>query len=340
MRIYIDESGSFIPGSSPTRICCQAALVVPERFAPELLAKFDRLRSSWTNEPELKGSAFSDDQTSKTLDLLKGHGVVVEIAAIDVAHHSVTTVKEFQCAQAEKFGAALTDEHDEIWHRFVAELDSAWMDLSPQLILQVEVLLALIEELVRVLPNFYAQRIPKELGRWDWIVDPKDVKPTRFEEVWRRTLGPILQTRSLERPMAQVRGFDYSAFDRFHMDVPEYMKSIVPADSPRPVNLGMLFTESASFADSRSETGLQLADVVASTFTKAMNGKLPTDVWRRLGPLLVQKPVGNPPATLIALGSGPRLKVEGHHHLVLAGLQSGSQPMFPRGIPVNPGRPI
>ncbi len=84
MRIYIDESGAFIPDLRP-RICCIAALAVPERFADELLGRYQRLTASWTIDREVKGSALSDQQTIEALNLLNGgYGTIAEICAIDI----------------------------------------------------------------------------------------------------------------------------------------------------------------------------------------------------------------------------------------------------------------
>jgi hypothetical protein len=35
MRIFIDESGNFTPGTGVSRTCCVAALIVPEKQAAE-----------------------------------------------------------------------------------------------------------------------------------------------------------------------------------------------------------------------------------------------------------------------------------------------------------------
>jgi hypothetical protein len=93
-------------------------------------------------------------------------------------------------------------------------------------------LIITIEEVIRVVPNYYAQRVPAELGWFDWIVDPKDVRPTRYEEVWQQIVSPILQRPSLEEPAARIREWDYSAFNRFDMKTPDYLLPYVRKDLP------------------------------------------------------------------------------------------------------------
>ena len=172
------------------------------------------------------------------------------------------------------------------------------------------------------------------------ILRPKDVKPTRYEQVWQRVVCPLLQTRSLDEPMARIIEFDYSAFDRFNMKMPDHLLPHLPKDRPGGregggVNLRLLLRESVSFPDSRDDPGLQLADIVACAFTKAMNGKLPPTVWRLLGPLMVERPHREPTARLVALGDGPRIRIGDYHtHVlrvlrnVLRVLRNGGKRMF------------
>jgi hypothetical protein len=47
----------------------------------------------------------------------------------------------------------------------------------------------------------------------------------------------------------------------------------------------MVVRESVTFPDSKDAPGLQLVDIVASAFTKAMNGKLPAPVLAAARPL-------------------------------------------------------
>ena len=109
------------------------------------------------------------------------------------------------------------------------------------------------------------------------------------------------------------------------MDIPSYllphMTTEIPDDG-KGLDLGKRFRESLAFPDSKGEPGLQLADIVASAFTKAMNGKLPPEVFRLLGPVIVQKEHGAPPVRVIALGDGPPLALGDYHNYVLGAIQS------------------
>ena len=91
-------------------------------------------------------------------------------------------------------------------------MQKEWLQLPPQLIVQIYVLILTVEEVIRMAPTYYAQRMPDELARFDWILDPKDVKPTPFENLWQKIVCPVLQAMSLEKPLWRIREFDYAAF--------------------------------------------------------------------------------------------------------------------------------
>jgi hypothetical protein len=334
MRIFIDESGNFAAGAGQSRTCCIGALVVPETEARNLLTAFVDLRTSWTSEPEIKSSALTDERTTAVLRLLAQYDVIAMVTAFDKLHHPPGQLKAFQDGQAKAFTNALTEKHNANAWRYAQELRDEWLKLSPQLMAQLHTLIVTIEDIIRWVPNYYAQHRPEEIGRWDWVIDPKDVRRTPYEKVWERIVCPILQTVSVEAPFMRITELDYSAFERFHRDIPDYVHPLVKNPPPgahndgRAINLNLLLRESVVFPDSRDEPGLQLADIVAGTFTKAMNGILDAKVWRLLGPLLLQRPNGAPAARLVALGDGPALSVEGYHNYVLKALTSRCKRMF------------
>ena len=333
MRIYVDESGSFIPDSSPSRVCCVAALAVPECFAPELLRRFTELRATWTSKPELKGSALSDDQAVVALRLLGEYDVVVEICALDVGHQSVEQTESFRQGQARSLLAGLTPKHNANARHFVNQLRKEWLALPHQLMIQMYVLVLLLEEVIKVVPNYYAQRLPLELGHFDWVLDPKDVTLTPFEELWKKIVFPLLQAISLDDPWMSIIGgpFDYSSFSRFNMPIPKYIQPHVrnrERNDGTGLDLGKLFRESLAFPDSQTEPGLQLADIAASTFTKAMNSKLPPEVFRLFGRVMVEKAHRQPTVRLVALGDGPRIKTGEYHTYVLNAIRHRAKRVF------------
>lgn len=332
MRIYIDESGNFAPSDhGGSRVCCEAALVVSDSCASQLLSDYVNLRATWTADPEVKGSRLSDEQVTAALTLLSGYDVLAQIVALDVGRLSPAQMKGFQERTGDSITAGLTPQHYDNARRWAHALRSDWLALSQQLAAQMYTLVLTVEEVIHDAPTYYAQRIPSELARFEWIIDPKDVKPTSFEVLWQKVVCPFLQTLSLKRSSPRVEGFDYSALDRFNMAIPDYLQPHV-SDRSRgegtALNLVLMMQELVSFPDSKQEPGLQLADIVASAFTKAMNGKLPPTAWRLLGPLMVQKADAAPTARLVAFGDGPDIVVGSYHSYVLKALRSRSKRML------------
>ena len=333
MRTYIDESGNFKPEAAASRVCCEAALAIPEAFAQELLDRFVKLRQTWTDAPEVKGSSLNDDQTAAVLKLLGEYDVLATIVAFDVGMHTAAQIDKFQQGQAQGIVAGITPEANENVRQWATQLRDAWLAQPHQLMAQMYVLVLTLGEVIKHVPNYYAQRLPRELGRFDWVLDPKDIQPTPFEECWSKIVFPLLQVMSIDDPWMRIDGgpFDYSAFQCFDRDIPEYLlphlKGPLPADG-KSVDLGKLIREHLSFPDSKNEPGLQLADIVGSAFTKSMNGKLPPEVFRLFGSIMTQPPHGDPPVRMIALGEGPKTPLSDYHTYVLGAIKRRAKPYF------------
>lgn len=334
MRIYIDESGAFIPTPGRDRVCCVAALGVPEATGPRLLAEFVALRESWTSEPEIKGSSLTDEQTTAALRLFGSYDVVARITALNGRDHTDGALRAFQAEQVDRFNASLTPDHNQNARQWVQSLIDEWSQLPPQLVAQLYTLVLTIEEVIRDVPTYYAQRAPEELGRFDWFVDPKDVTPTRYDQLWQRMVCPLLQSMSMSDPWGRVAGLDYSHFDRYDMVMLDYLLPHLPAgarhDRATGIDLRKLLFESASFPSSKDEAGLQIVDIVASAFTKAMNGRLPETLWPLLAGVMLQRQHNEPPVRMVAFGQGDgsRIPAEAHHTHVLRLFTQYCKPML------------
>ena len=348
MKIYIDESGGFIVPEQPaSRVSCVVALVIPDSDVGALFADFALIRSAWLRDKkieskEVKGSALTDEQVETVLWCLGRYDVVAEIAMIDAGSHSPEEIRRLRQVQADKIVKYLTPQHHPELRAEMERLRDEWLQLSEQLIVQMYVMLAAIDSVIRYVTLYYAQRRPKELGRFDWIIDPKDIGRTRYERVWEMVICPFLQDLSLRQPMIVLKGADYSAFDRFNSkltEMPEELKDRAKIDSTSgrflATDVGKVMRESVAFPDSKSEIGLQLADVVANTLARAMNQKLPKNVWRHLGSLTIQKEKGHHSIHPILLTAdevepGTIRHDRNYHGSVLEVLDSLCKPMLVR----------
>jgi len=137
---------------------------------------------------------------------------------------------------------------------------------------------------------YFVLRSPKELGAFRWVVDAKDIGETKYERLWRQLVLPLMQSRSVAEPLSTLEGSDYSAFDRFCItksDLPEHLKSY--SKGYGGVNMKLLLEEDFTLGDSKSDPALRLVDVLASAFTRALNGQLRLEGCERLGTLMIAR---------------------------------------------------
>jgi hypothetical protein len=176
-----------------------------------------------------------------------------------------------------------------------------------QLFVQLYLTIELVDRVIQTATLYYSQRIPKELGQFNWVVDRKDRELTAMERLWTTLIVPIGQTRALTEPFITVKEGDYAHFDRFRLAIEgsDRAKEVqwleenaaFPKGHGQPrriVDMKKVLQESFRFADSENDLGLQLADIVASACRRAFNGNLQQIGWEKLGRLLVKKD-GKPP---------------------------------------------
>jgi len=113
----------------------------------------------------------------------------------------------------------------------------------------------------------------------------------------------------------------------------QYLRSIKGRPDTKPmegVDLKKLF-EDLQFTNSVDSVGLQLADIVASTFHRACKGTLKKEGWKWLGPLFVNRreavvniliPSNDP------VGLEKRMEKNDHLLEVLNTLKSGARSMI------------
>jgi hypothetical protein len=154
-----------------------------------------------------------------------------------------------------------------------------------------------------------AQTDPASLGSFSWRIDAKDRKLTEYERTWSELVLPMVQTLSLERGWISVAadGFDYSAMAPFNNptlpEAPAHLAGALPQGRTGPWHTSDVRKIMADlrFEDSRTNTGLRLADILVNAFRRALSGRLRERGWRRLGQLLVVDFRGGTTAKYVSL---------------------------------------
>lgn len=292
MHIFLDESGSFSPvANGAYSVSVVGALVVPDHKMDLLFNRYARLRLRLpkSKSGEVKGKQLNEEEVAAVCDLLRKNGCLFEAVGIDLGFESREGIERHQRTQAESITQHLTDEHqpglvEGVW---------AWRRTLEVMSLPLYVQsTATFQVLTRVLvhaPAYYAQRWPKELSDFHWVIDGKEVgKVTTAEEWWSQTMLPMLQSQSKFTPMIELEGANYQHFDsKFLMETPEYLKQYGFEDATG-VNLRRLMRDSFRFS-SAPEPGLELVDVVTNATRRALQGNLGNAGWSRVPRLMIHR---------------------------------------------------
>lgn len=296
MNIYIDESGIFAnPNNRSKALSCVGALVIPICLIDDVLNDFINLRNSWLGpSAEIKGSDLNETQVASVVELLKRYDVIFKVGAIDLALHKAEDIAHWRKKQEQGITRNLNDKFQPQLISDIKKLRSATERLSDPLFIQAILSTLVVDDILREATLYYCQRLPKELGAFHWIIDAKDRRLTRYERLWRGIILPFLQSESLREPHPRLIGGDYSYYKRF-MGVkgraPHHLRNHVQ-DPDKPFHfsdIGMIMTESMHFTQSHKNLGVQLADILVTSFRRALDRTLGEEAWKDLGSLMVLK---------------------------------------------------
>jgi hypothetical protein len=216
------------------------------------------------------------------------------------------------------FVMELQNRHDEI------------MDLSNQLFIQAFLTIILIERVLQTATMYFVQRSPTGLGVFHWVVDVKDIGETKYERLWRKLILPLVQSESVSKPFPILLGADYSSFGRFFMpeaNLPQHLKS--HSSGHGGINFKLVLDEHFPLGNSKGEPGLRLADIVASAFTRALNGKLGEEGWRDLGSLMVARNEQTVQVVHLHMAGGASISIPVPYAHVIKAFEAAAKSMFP-----------
>ncbi len=318
MNIYIDESGTFAnPQNRKHTISTVAALVVPETQLVALEAGFQDLKESWgTPEQEVKGSKLDEDQVSAVIKLLTSFDVILELAVVDLGLSVDDNITAHKHIQADKLSEHIDPQRSPILAENTRLLQEKLKGISNPLYVQSWLVVQVIWRAVQTSTIYFCQRIPNELENFNWIVDAKDRDRIAYEEYWLTVIAAFTQTMSIQDPFIMLDEGDYSAFKKYYRPVPDYLLEHVPDLDTQQSHLDAtrIFKESLTFVDSRDNCGIQLADILATTFRRALVNNLQERGWSRLGELMLY--FKNTTVQFIGIGRSKKEQVQElpYHH--------------------------
>lgn len=277
MHVFIDESGSFagFEQNSGKSLAAVGALCIPDSQMPRLQKKYEKLRKRLPKDKgEVKGRVLSETDVANVVDVLMRNGAILEVSITDVGLHSDAGVRKYRDEVALHM--------ESIKHRFneaarieVAETVQQIRTTPAQLFLQAVLTMDALEKTVQNIPLYFAQRQPKDISSFKWIVDSKDrSKTTDWEKWWSTYCQGVLANRSKRRPGVELKGADYSYFNRSYGDG-EF------------TDLKLLFSDFRFSPD--VEMGLELVDIVTNAIRRALVGNLARNGWAGLPGIMIHK---------------------------------------------------
>jgi hypothetical protein len=293
MHIFIDESGSFQVADKTPSPSVVGALIIPDHKLDELLVNYAKLRRKiWPRGGEVKGRQLSELHVAEVIKMLRCHSVLFEAVVVEMGMHTVDGLKAHQASLADGLTRNLTPQHHENTHKGAARLRAELEAMKLPGFVQSTANFQLLREVYTHIPNYFAQRFPRELAQFKWVVDGKEpmVDATPWEKWWSFVMFPYLQASSLRQPAGFLKDADWSHFaPLLHDEIPEYLlPHIEPSDRPRmSVDLRKVFGDFRFSTD--AEPGLELVDIVTNGLRRAMVGHLQKAGWIGMPDLMIRR---------------------------------------------------
>jgi len=272
----------------------------------ELALRDLKLASGRPYTDEIKLKHLKEQQLKRLLHRLRELDSTLFISAIDLGKQQSTEIAEHQAIQVEKIRINKPRMLHEEGRASIEDIASRVERLSPQLYTQLVVQIDLLDQVYRSTTLYYSQRIPATIGTFRWRIDEKNSTRPLFEETMRHMAPALLQSRSLRDPGIFVEGFDYSHYERAfgytEEEIPNYLQEETDTEIKSASNLGKVLSDFL-FVRSHDLPGVQIADLLASAFRRALRGEFEDNIGvaRLLGALTVQRAHPNPSIHLITL---------------------------------------
>jgi hypothetical protein len=311
MRIFIDESGSFTYADNQNAWSTIGAVVILNETmgeAERALQQFKIDNGCPLNE-ELKLGKVGDEMSYfRLLNRL----AQLNCTLYGLATNAHLNTPEAARAHKTKAAQALVKHIDKVVHQSMKDsilrISKQVLRLSDQLYIQFTCQIQLMHYVVSQAVTYYVQVNPESLGSFVWRVDQKEpARKTEFEDVFENLSPAYLQTLSIDDPLPRVEGFDYSHMAKYDCaKEPTYLKEQygVDVDLSDVLDIGRLIRDDIQFVDSKSDFGVQLADLLTSGLRRCLKKQFNDNLRAAtfLGRLMVDRGHRRQPLLLLSLG--------------------------------------
>ena len=330
MHVYIDESGIFPkPSKKPEVVSALAALCVPGTRLKSLFQKFGRLKAAWgAANSEVKGSTLNESQIRNALILLSKHDARAKLLIYDSGLHTEGDILANQEHQVRTLSERLAPSASASLRSEIQSIQARIGKLSIPLFVQFKLLTELVGLAFEEFTLWHAMRDGRELEHFTWAIDPKDTRRTEYEKLWGELVAPFLSTRSIASPLPIVDGGDYRYLDRFREPT---------GDHKGELSIKRMLTEDLHYPPSENDLGIQLADIVCTSFRRCLAGTLQPAGWERLSKLLILRKASPGTIPIVTLAANETVKpVQRSYNEKLAWLHSNASNMVPPGVDPGP----
>jgi hypothetical protein len=319
VHVFIDESGTF-SGYHDLSLNVVGALTIPSSKLPIIEEKYAKLRPSLPIiNGEVKGRLLNESQVDRVVRILAKNEAIFEVTVLDLGLHAEAALVARKHAHAQEM-LSRVNRFSEANQAHVRDISQRIVTISLPLYLQAVVTFETLHAVIGHVPVYFAQRRPKELSSFTWIIDGKDPrKVTNWEAWWPAYATGALSTMSKSRPSAHLIGADYSHFARFDRVVEIHGRKESATDLPQLL-ADLRFS-------ARIEPGLELADIVVNAMRRALVGSLGIDGWKNIPRLMIHRPESYIQFVLLTEGPSIRLRTR-YANVVMQHFMSGGRSML------------
>lgn len=338
MYIFVDESGSFASASKRNAWNVIVAYMTPEfeqvHIRKLLLDLKTKTRTNQTQEIKLR-HIHENDYVDFLLRLGQRQGILFAVAT-DAGETNIDCIMKHRNSQAEEIVKHIDVMRFQSGKVALRNLAARVRCLSPQLYIQLKCQVVLIDSIIRYGVLYFVQRFPEELATFSWRIDQKNSQKTEYEKAFETITPAWLQSFSLEEPMMMLEDADYSPFKRFSYPngkAPNYLQTVyrIDVNTSDSTDIGKLLREDLQFVDSKQDTGIQVADLLASGLRRCLREGFSRNevISRLLGSLMVQGKMNSLPVPLLGFENKNRL-VAGNVARLVRNMGTYSKPMLIR----------
>jgi hypothetical protein len=310
---YIDEAGTFVSkGAAENSWCTVACYSIPE-FEKRKLADILRglkLREGFSRNDEVKLKNVSEQGYLEFLSQLVELNGSLFCVATDSHYNSIEEINYHKEKHVESILRGQGEMKFEGGKQAMKILHSQLSGLPEQLYVQFHCQAVLLDSFIRRGIAFYIQRYPNSLKKFRWQYDAKELlKVTNFEDSFQKFVPALLQAYSIDNPSPALDWCDYSPMQKYIGTVPDYVVHKVPElEGQEAFNLQKIIRDDIDFVDSKSSSGIQVADLLASGLRRLLRLEFDNneEMAGMLGKLLLQEEGNKPPVALVAFdGESP-----------------------------------